>query len=367
MKTAAIWWRVSTDDQKEISPDTQTGAARDLAEQDGYTIPPENIIGTDWGSLSVWDSPEMNRLKALIRDQAITAVFMYDADRGPSKPVHRVLLRALCEENGVTIRCCHGEIPGGEMGEVMEFLSAWAKEKQVHRAQQGAKDGLRDRARIKGLPVTGKAPYGYQLRYDLQGSTKVPVAFEPMLQTYPVVSQILDMALARTPICGICRHLVDQGIPAPKGGTAWHPPTVLRILKNPLYGGRYYALRSEVQEPSRRKGATYGKSSERRRAPEDWVWLKSFPVEAPIVTWPQWEAVQERLRLNKRQARRNANQTYVLAGMLFCGEDGWRLSVDGRHNRRSHVYRCTRSQGKTLGGPRCTSPQLHGITVEETV
>ena len=23
MKTAAIWWRVSTDDQKEISPDTQ--------------------------------------------------------------------------------------------------------------------------------------------------------------------------------------------------------------------------------------------------------------------------------------------------------------------------------------------------------
>jgi len=218
MKTAAIWWRVSGDDQLEISPDTQKDAARAQAEQDGYTIPPEYELGCDWGSLSVWDSPEMNRLKVLIRDRAITAVFMYDADRGPGKPVHRLLFRALCEENGVAVRCCHGEIPVGEMGELMEFISAWSKEKQVHRAQQGSKDGLRDRARLKGLPVTGKAPYGYQLRYDLQGSTKVPVAFEPTPQTYPVVSQIWDMALAGTPIRGICRDLVDNGIPAPKGG-----------------------------------------------------------------------------------------------------------------------------------------------------
>ena len=61
MKTAAIWWRVSTDDQKEVSPDTQTGAARALAEQEGYTVPPEYEIGCDWGSLSVWESPPMER------------------------------------------------------------------------------------------------------------------------------------------------------------------------------------------------------------------------------------------------------------------------------------------------------------------
>ena len=52
-KTAAIWWRVSTDDQREISPDTQTGEALALAEQEGYSVPPENVIGTDWKSLLV--------------------------------------------------------------------------------------------------------------------------------------------------------------------------------------------------------------------------------------------------------------------------------------------------------------------------
>ena len=174
-KTAAIWWRVSTDDQREISPDTQTGEALALAEQEGYSVPPENVIGTDWSSLSVWDSPTMGQLKALVLGRAITAIFMYDADRGPSKPAHRLMFRALCEENGVAVRCCHGEIPGGEMGELMEFISAWSKEKQVHRAQQGAKDGLRDRAKKRGLPTNGIAPLGYHFRYQDLNGKKIPV------------------------------------------------------------------------------------------------------------------------------------------------------------------------------------------------
>ena len=57
--TAAIWWRVSTEGQKEISPDTQKDAALCLADQEGYYVPAENVIGADWGSLSVWDSPAM--------------------------------------------------------------------------------------------------------------------------------------------------------------------------------------------------------------------------------------------------------------------------------------------------------------------
>lgn len=111
-----------------------------MAHQEGYEAPPEYIIGGNWHSLSVWDSPAMERLKDLIRQKAIATIFMYDSDRGPSKPAHRLFFRALCEEYGIKVRCRHGQVPDGEMGEVMEFLSAWAKEKQVHRAQKGAAD-----------------------------------------------------------------------------------------------------------------------------------------------------------------------------------------------------------------------------------
>jgi hypothetical protein len=74
----------------------------------------------------------------------------------------------------------------------MGILSAWHKEKQVQRAQQGARHGLRDRANVKGLPVNGAAPYGYRLRYDLDNGKKVPVAYEPDPATYPVVVESGD-------------------------------------------------------------------------------------------------------------------------------------------------------------------------------
>lgn len=50
MKTeenAAAWWRTSTDEQREISPDTQVKEALALAQQEGYKVPKEYVLGTD--------------------------------------------------------------------------------------------------------------------------------------------------------------------------------------------------------------------------------------------------------------------------------------------------------------------------------
>ena len=251
MKTAAIWWRVSKDEQREISPDTQTGEALAFAEQEGYSVPPENIIGTDWSSLSVWNSPTMDQLKALVLDRAITAIFMYDADRGPAKSAHRLIFRALCEENGVAVRCRYGEIPGGEMGDLMEFISAWSKENQVRHAQQRAKEGLRDRAKKRGLPTNGTAPLGYQFRYQGLNAKRIPVALEAD-SNYPVTQMIWRLALEGCPMRRISTELSAQGIPSPKGGAYWNPSTVAGILNNPVYGGRYYSLRETAIIPVQR-------------------------------------------------------------------------------------------------------------------
>ena len=91
-KVALIWWRVSTDDQLEISPETQIQEAKALAEKEGYQVPDEYIVGTDWSCST------MARAKELISRKAVSAVLTYDADRGPSTPVHRLLFRAFCEE-----------------------------------------------------------------------------------------------------------------------------------------------------------------------------------------------------------------------------------------------------------------------------
>ena len=106
-KVAAIWCRVSTHDQREASPDTQIQEALALAQQEGYHVPDEYILGTDWHSLTVWESPPMERLKELIRGRTIPAIFTYDADRGPSNGSFsaRCARSTACAYGAGTVRC----------------------------------------------------------------------------------------------------------------------------------------------------------------------------------------------------------------------------------------------------------------------
>lgn len=367
MNKAAIWWRVSTDDQLEASPDTQTAESLAMAEWEGFQVPADYIIGTDWGSLSVWDSPPMARLLGLVRSRDISAVFMYDADRSPSRPAHRLLFRAVCEDNRVAIRCVHGQIPGGDMGEFVEFASAWSKQLQAHRAQKVAKDGLRDRAKKRGLPVTGIPPHGFRFRYQEPGVNRVPVALEPDPATYHIAVRIWRMALDGVPMRRAALELAQAGILAPRGGPTWNLSTIARILKNPAYAGRYAALRQEMKVPAtRRKSDTYRKSTSRRLPIEEWQFLPDFPVESPIVTWAEWELVQQQLGRNQANASRNGKRTYALRGILFCSADGRRLSGHTKKGRESYVYECPGRRGR-LGVPKCACPRISGPVLEAKV
>lgn len=41
------------------SPEGQIAEARKLAQEHGFDVPDDYVIGTDWGSEFVWDSPPM--------------------------------------------------------------------------------------------------------------------------------------------------------------------------------------------------------------------------------------------------------------------------------------------------------------------
>ena len=115
----------------------------------------------------------------------------------------------------------------------------------------------------------------------------------------------------------------------------------------------------------RRKSDSYGKSSSRLLPRESWQPLVDFPVESPIVSWAEWEAVQQRLARNKAESRRNAKQFYMLRGMVFCTEDGRRMSGHSRRSR--YVYECPRRRGRDLGFPRCNCPPVSGPRIESLV
>ncbi len=73
---------------------------------------------------------------------------------------------------------------------------------------------------------------------------------------------------------------------------------------------------------------------------EEWQFLPDFQVESPIVTWAEWELVQQQLGRNQANATRNGKRTYALRGILFCLEDGRRLSGHSRKGRNGYIYEC---------------------------
>ena len=357
-RTAVVWWRVSTEDQRETSSETQIAEARTLAETEGYTIPQEYILGTDWHSLSVWESPPMERLKELIREGSIQAIFMYDPDRGPSKPFHRLHFRALCEKLRVEVRCCHGQVPQGDMGELMEFVSAWSKEKQMLRAQQGASDGLRDRARIRGLPATPGAPYGYRWN---------GIQFELDLTRAPIARRIWDMALDGLPLRRIARELAGPpALPSPTGRDRWSTSTIASILSNPTYKGLYVALRTKKAEPKTRLGPTYGKSTTVPRDEQEHISLPGIVAEA-LVTPEEFDRVQERLARNKAEGGR-VLQAYLLKGLVLCEGCGrhWRGKLYRRRGSQHHRYICNGSE-RGRHGLRCSPQSVDGPRLETRV
>ena len=347
-EVAATWCRVSTHDQREMSLDSQEDAVRKALEAQRYTAPPQYVLKVDWSSLDLMSCPEFQQLRRWITDGAIQAVGTLDRDRLQAQGLQRLIFLLECKDHGVEIVTVQGPpMLEGVEGQLVELALALGKEKSVLRAQQGARDGLRDRARLKGLPPNMSNPYG--MRWE--GNRLVPD------DNYPVAEEVWRMGLAGQKIMSIANELTRRGIPTPSGKLVWAPYSVRHILKNRTYAGVIEALKTESVEPKVRRGSTYGKSGRRMRPENERIRLEGL-VERPIVTEEEFEWMQRRLRENQELAQKNTRlRSYLLKGMVRCAACG-RVYVGMTLKRRGKAYSyyvCSARSKRSPDGERCQS------------
>ncbi|MBU2009145.1 MAG: recombinase family protein [Chloroflexi bacterium] len=356
MKIAAVWARVSTQDQRELSLKGQVERCRTKLESLGYLVPPERILAVDWTSLDLYACPQFRELRRWVKAGEITALGVLDRDRLNAQGLQRLNLLADCKEAGVELIPYQGPpMLEGPEGQLVELALAIGKERSVERAQQGARDGLRDRARLKGLPPAPKNPYGYawnSTRTKLQATSELPNA-----------EFICRAALEGVPIRRISQELHRRGTSSPSGKTWWPSPTIYGILTNPIYGGRFYALRREMVLPRHRRTQSYGKSSGRHKPIEEAFLLPNIMVECPPLTWDEWLALQGRLKVNKLQAQRNARRDYLLRSLIIC--ETHRRRYRGSVHCGKWRYQCPTCYDQA-GSP-CPRPYLFGPELEEKV
>ena len=307
-KIAAVWARVSSVGQQELSPDGQVDRVKKRLTDQGFTIPDGYIFKVVWTSLDLESCPEFRTLKQLIRTQKINAVGFLDRDRIEAVSLQRLLFLSECKDNHVEPIVCQGAPFISEPeGQLVELALALGKERSVLRAQSGAKQGLEDRVKKKGLPSTMKSPYGY----NWIDNKLVPNEFLDNARI------IWDMALKGVRLKAICKELTSRGILTSHGRSFWSPSSVSTILKNPAYAGRVAALRYEAGTPKKRRKNTFGKTSAKERPPEQWTFLDGL-VTQPVVSMAQYNIVRDRLALNKQYAKRNAKGNYLLRGLIEC-------------------------------------------------
>jgi len=238
----------------------------------------------------------------------------------------------------------------------VELALALAKEKQVERASRGAKQGLSDRAKLKGLPPTKRKAYGYMWCNDKY----VPD------ENYDNARLIWELALSGMKLKAICKRLFLQGIATANGKVFWQPSSVRAILTNPIYTGRVGALKYERVDPKKRRKDTFGKTSFRTKPIEEWHFLDGL-VEKPVVSWDQFLAAQERLKLNQQYASRNAHHDFLLRGLVQCQECYAR--GENRHYYglgRNKAYVCSAMWAQTFGR-RCRSKAIPCQKIEDDV
>jgi len=195
--------------------------------------------------------------------------------------------------------------------------------------------GRRRRARKDGLLTTGGGGlYGYI--YDKATGKRLRNEYE-----VSVIHKMVDWVLNEHLFLNeVCRRLMAENIPAPKGGKKWSRATVGRILTNEAHTGETYAYTMVGVEPRQRNKERPGKGKTSRKLLPKEEWIRLPDDTTPRIITPQeFEALQRQLERNRELSPRNQKFEYLLRGHVHCQECGRKYY--GTPDRKSRYYRCS--------------------------
>ena len=353
---AAIYCRVSTKGQKEegSSLESQREACLKLASERGYDVSEEHIFEEDWTGASL-DRPRLNQVRSLIREKTIDAVICYATDRLARNPIHIAIIAEDCEKRGIELIFVTEPLDNSPEGQLIRYVKGYAAQMEREKIADRTMRGRKSRALAGKLPTGGLNLYGYV--YDRATGKRRINEYEA-----GVVRTMFKLLVEDRVSCNeICRRLIANNIPAPRGGIRWGRTTVGRILTNPDYYGKTYANKMLCIEPkTNTDGKRYKKTRRELRPREDWIELQD--ATPPIITKELFDRAQQQLQLNRAMAPRQQKHQYLLRGLILCKWCGRRY-----HGEPEHGYTYYRCSGRNKLASHCRNQRLKAGNLEELV
>ena len=357
MKTAAIYTRVSSDQQKENKTiDSQVDELLHFADEQGYVVPEEYIFRDEGYSGAILVRPGLEKVRDLSAEGQVQAVLIYSPDRLSRNYAYQVVLIdefASCNTEVLFINSPKADTPEEALllqfqGMISEYERAMIKERSRRGKRFKAKSGV--------VSVMCGAPYGYKY---IKKTDETAACYEVNEREATVVREMFRMYTED--FCGIgaiAKKFTTERIPTRKNIGRWERSVIWAMLRNPAYCGKAcygkteHAERQRITKPLRANGGYVAKNRCNREKPrEEWI---EIAVPA-IITQEIFDIAQERLKSNKLHSQRNTKIETLLQGMMVCSECGYslyRTYTETSAKKRIYYYRCFGSDPYRFEGVR---------------
>lgn len=311
MLIGAAYIRVSTDDQLDLSPDSQLDEIKKYATANDIVLSPDCIFMEQEGrsGKKAGNRPEFQRMisTAKVKPKPFDCILVWKFSRFARNQDESTFYKGMLRKKlGIDVISVSEPIMEGMYGRLIEMIIEWQDEFYSYNLGVEVKRGMTKKAELKGYQIVPC------LGYAAVGNGKPFVIVE---DEYKIVEDIFRMyALENLDRTAIARRLNAQGKKA-KRGNPFEQRTITRILTNPFYNGTVSWNGISFQGSHKTRQSVTG----------------------------LYDICQERLKQEFRPVKRRSISTcrHWLSGILKCSVCGATMSYNGGgKSRPDAVFAC---------------------------
>lgn len=297
-REVAIYAKYSSERQTEQSIEGQLRVCHEFAEAENILIVEEYVDRAISGTTD--HRPQFQRMIKESKRLDIDYIIVYKLDRFARNRYDSAIYKARLKQNGIRLLSAMEKITDSPEGIIMEGLLEAMNEYYSAELSQKIKRGMRENV-IKGKTTGGNIALGYRIGVDKR--------LEINPEQAVIVQKIFEMYSQGHTYANIINELNSLGYKTSRGN-AFNKNSISRILSNERYIGRYTI--DGIDEVS----------------------------ECPrIISDELFDQVRKRLGESQKKRRHRNNHSYLLSGVLHCGECGERMTgTSGKSKTGKHYY-----------------------------
>ena len=229
-RIGALYIRVSTESQEELSPDAQKRLLLDFAQKNHIIISNEFIFSESVSGRHVQKRPEFQRMIAIAKQPShpIDVILVWKYSRFARNQEESIVYKSMLKKDNVDVISVSEPLIDGPFGSLIERIIEWMDEYYSIRLSGEVLRGMKEKALQHGYQTTPC------LGYEAVGHGK---PFQINEAEYAMVSYIMDLYdnqnIDETAIARRCNDLGYRT----KRGNRFERRTIDRILQNPFYCG----------------------------------------------------------------------------------------------------------------------------------